>query len=297
MIKTIASFKKQSNHKAKQSRFTTSTSSRALLFACALSIALAGCGKQTDNINRNASQSSAQPSVDVAKLIERYRALDDSRDSTMKIRAKIEGSSTGPPEVQMNIYRKRMADASKVMLIEFIAPAQERDRNALITISPQGEIEATRYIQSNDSFASAKGALNEDSLFGTTLQELVDGQPEKYDFKLAGEETAGSTPAYRVEGSLKPGAESKFSRLVMLLSKENNAALVAEFYDNHNELMRRLTIDRMEQVAGHWTRMRWTIDNLARQKKIGFETLEAKYDQNLSDAIFTREHLKKITAK
>lgn len=265
------------------------------MLACALSIALAGCDKQANNINQNASQSSTQPSVDVAQLIERYRALDDSRDSRMKIRVKIEGSSTGPSEVQMNIYRKRMADSSKVMLIEFTAPAQERDRDALITISPQGEIEATRYIQSSDSFVSAKGALNEDSLFGMTLQELVDGQPEKYDFKLVGEETVGSTPVYRVEGNLKPSAESKFSRLVMLLSKENNAALVAEFYDNHNELMRRLTIDRMEQVAGHWTRMRWTIDNLARQKKILFEVLEAKYDQNLSDAIFTREHLKQIT--
>ena len=83
----------------------------------------------------------------------------------------------------------------------------------------------------------------------------------------------------------------------MLLSKENSAAVVAEFYDNHNELMRRLTIDRMEQTGGHWTRRRWTVDNLARQKKIVFETLEAKYDQNLGDAIFSREHLKKLAAK
>ena len=274
----------------------TSARSRALLLACALSIALAGCGKQTNTITTNTSQS-AQPSVDVAQLVKQYRALDDSRDSTMKMRAKIEGGSGGPPEVQMNIYRKRMADASKVMLIEFTAPDQERDRDAIVTTNPQGEIEATRYIQANDSFASVKGSVNEDSLFGMTLQELVDGQPEKYDFKLVGEETVGSTPVYRVEGNLKSGADSKFSRLVMLLSKENSAAVVSEFYDNHNELMRRLTIDRMEQTGGHWTRMRWTLDNLARQKKIVFETLEAKYDQNLSDAIFSREHLKKIAAK
>ncbi len=270
--------------------------SKALLLACALSIVLAGCDKPATNSNNNAPQS-AQPSVDVAQLIERYRALDDSRDSTMKLRAKIEGAVGGPPEVQMNIYRKRQADGSKIMLIEFTAPDQERDRDAIVTTSPQGEIEATRYIQANDSFASVKGSVNEDSLFGMTLQELVDGQPEKYDFKFVGEETVNSKPAYRVEGTLKPGADSKFSRLVMLLSKENSAALVSEFYDNHNELIRRLTLDRMEQAGGHWTRMRWTVENLARQKKIVFETLEAKYDQNLSDAIFAREHLKKLASK
>src|ERR1044072_8560323 len=196
----------------------TSARSRALLLACALSIALAGCGKQTNTTTTNTSQS-AQPSVDVAQLIERYRALDDSRDSTMKWRAKIEGGNGGPPKVQMNIYRKRMADATKVMLIEFTAPEQERDRDALVTTSPQGEIEATRYIQANDSFAGVKGSVNEDSLFGMTLQELVDGQPEKYDFKLVGEETVGSTPVYRAEGNLKSGADLKFSGLVGVVLK------------------------------------------------------------------------------
>jgi hypothetical protein len=272
---------------------------RALLLACMISIALNGCDKSEGNLNKSAPQGSAQApaDVDIAQVVVRYRALDNSRDSMMKIRARIQGQDGGPPEVQMTVYRKRAADGSKLMLVEFTSPAQERDRDALVTTSPQGEIEGVRYIQSGDNFFSAKGALNEDSLFGMTLQELDDGQPEKYDFKLIGEETAGSTPAYRIEGKLKPGAESKFPRLVMLISKENNAPLVAEFYDNHNELMRRLTVQRAEQVAGHWTRMRWTVDNPARQKKIEFETLEARYDQNPSDALFTREHLKKLASK
>ena len=267
---------------------------RAVLLACVISITLAGCEKNGGNLTRNAASTSA-PSVDVSQLVERYRALDDSHDSTLKMRARIEGQDAGPPEIRMTVYRKRKADGGKVMLIEFTAPAEERDRNAIVMTTPQGEIEGVRYIQSGDNFASVKGALNEESLFGMTMQELEDGQPEKYDFKLIGEETVGSTPVYRIEGKLKPGAESKFPRFVMLLSKENNVALVSEFYDNHNELMRRLTVERAEQVAGHWTRMLWKVDNLARQKKIEFETLEAKYDQNLSDSIFSRENLKKIS--
>ena len=53
----------------------------------------------------------------------------------------------------------------------------------------------------------------------------------------------------------------------MLLSKDNYAAVVAEFYDNHNELMRRSTIDGMEQIAGHWTRMQWTVRQSRATKK------------------------------
>jgi Outer membrane lipoprotein-sorting protein len=273
-----------------------------LVLACGL-LTFSGCSKSDSNPDNKLANSSAQPAspaspaVDASQLIERNRALDNSRDSTMKLRARIEGSDTAPPEVAMTVYRKHASDGRLLMLVEFTSPLQERDRSAIVTVSPQGEVEATRYAQSGDTFVSTKGVLSEDSLFGMTLQELVDGQPEKYVFKVTAEETVGSTPAYKLEGALKPDAESKFNRLVMLVSKEDSAMLGAEFYDNHNELVRRLTVEKMEQVAGHPTRMRWVVDNPEKQKKIEFTTADAKYDQNIGDSIFTREHLKKIAMK
>ncbi|HEY9232451.1 MAG TPA: outer membrane lipoprotein-sorting protein, partial [Blastocatellia bacterium] len=69
------------------------------------------------------------------------------------------------------------------------------------------------------------------------------------------------------------------------------------FDDDHDEMLRRMTVDKLAQINGRWTRMHWTVDNRARQKKIEFETLEARYDQNLSDALFTREQLKQIATK
>lgn len=221
----------------------------------------------------------------------------------MKLRARIHVESNAqlevpiPPEVQLTILRKRQPDGGQALLVEFTAPPPERDRSSLITINAQGDIEATRYSQSSNSFVSAKGALSEDSLFGLTLQELADGQPEKYDFTVAGEEPINATPAWKLEGRLKPAAESKFTRLLIWIAKDNATLLAAEFYDNHNQLVRRMTVEKWEQISGHWTRTRWTIDNRARQRKIDFEVLETKYDQNLSDALLTREQLKKLTAK
>ena len=269
-----------------------------LVFACAL-MTFFGCNKNGDQDKKSAN-SSAQPAsaasttMDASQIIERNRALDNSHDSRVKVKARIQGSEGAPPEVEMTVYRKREANGNMLMLIEFTAPAQERDRSAIVTISPQSEVEGIRYAQSGDTFVSTKGVMSEDSLFGMTLQELADGQPEKYDFKLIGEETAVSTPAYKLEGTLKPAAESRFNRLVILVSKENFATVGAEFYDNHNELVRRLSVDKMEPVASHPTRMHWVVDNPAKTKRIEFTTLDAKYDQNLSDSLFTREYLKKI---
>lgn len=268
---------------------------KSLLLSLALfSLGLAACDHKNEaGPNSNAPQPSS-PSAE--QIIERLGALDNTRNSAMKLRARIEESG-GSKEVLMNMYRKREADGTQLMLAELVSPAVDRDRSGLIKIGPGGEVEAIRFAQANNSFVMTTSVAGEDSLFGMSLQELIGGQVEKYSHKLVGEETIGSVPVYRTEGKLKEGAESKFPRLVLLISKENNALLTGEFYDNNNELARRLTVDKLEQVAGHWTRMQWTVDNVARQKKIKFETLSAKYDDSLNDALFTREHLRKIASK
>ncbi|MCI0489904.1 MAG: outer membrane lipoprotein-sorting protein [Blastocatellia bacterium] len=272
---------------------------------CALSMALSACyGSMEENSDKAGSTPAAAPAKSAAaaaregeQIIERHRALDKSSDSTTKLRAKI-GEATGEThDIQLNIYRKRESDGRVLMLIEFVAPDEERDRAALLAISPDGAIQATRYAQSNDTFITTSDVAGEDSLFGMTLQELADGQPEKYDFTLAGEEAQASSPAYRVEGTLKEGAESKFPRIVMLISKESSALLGAEFYDRQNELIRRVTIDEVKQIDGHWTRMHWTIENRARQKTIDFKAVSVTYDRKLSDSLFTQEHLKNLASR
>jgi hypothetical protein len=267
-----------------------------LLLALTLSAALAGCDNKPAASN---GQPASTSGLDSSEIVKRYLATADSRDSALKMRARITDANA-PSEsrapIELTIYRRRSADGGQMILVEFNSP-EERDRDALVTITPQGEAEACRYVQSNDSFVTAKGVTNEESLFGMTMQELADGQPEKYDFWLTGGVPFLSSQAYRLQGKLKGGAESKFPRLVLLISKEGFFVLSAEFYDSHDELARQITVDDAGLVAGHWTRLRWTLDNRARQKKIDFETIDAKYNQNLSDSIFTRQHLKEIATK
>ena len=277
------------------------------IIGIALLLLLDACGRKlegTVTLDNGNSKSAGAPStsIDAAPIVERYRNLDDSHDSTFKIRASIStGDSAAelnaPRQIHFTMYRKHQADGRHLILIEFTAPPEERDRDGLITVFPDGQIEGVRYVQSTDSYIVTRDLMSEDALFGLTLQELAEGQPEKYAFTVAGEETVGGTPVYRVEGKLKQGSESKFPRVVLLISKQNFASVQAQFYDNHDELARDLTVSKTEQVAGRWTRMRWTIDNRARRKKIDFEAVDVSYDQNLNDSIFTRDHLKKIASR
>jgi outer membrane lipoprotein-sorting protein len=277
------------------------TSARCLLVlaACVSGTVFAACNTTAPVGEKQpaATGTPASNAPDAEQIIKKYIAATDNSDSIMRLRARIERQSGSASELQMTITRKREADGRKLMLIEFTSPAEERDRDAVVQLTPDGEIEGSRYIQSSDSFATARGATNEDSLFGMTLQELADGQPEKYDFKLKGEETLESTAVYRVEGRLRPGAESKFPRLVMLISKENWIDLTSEFYDDHDELARRMTIRKVDQVNGRPMRLRWTVDNRSGGKRIDFEVLDAKHTKKIDSALFSREHLKKIASR
>ena len=277
------------------------------IIGIALLLLTGACGRKLEGTVTIDNGNSSRPGVssaaiDAAPIIERYRTLDNSHDSTIKMRASISPSEQGGElnearQVQFTMYRKHQPDGRLLILVEFTAPAEERDRDGLITVFPDGQIEGVRYVQSTDSFIGTRDLMSEDALFGLTLQELADGQPEKYDYTVASEETLEGTAVYRLEGKLKHGAESKFPRVVLLISKQNFAAVQAEFYNNHDELLRKLIVSKTEQIAGHWTRMRWTIDNRARRRKVDFEAVAVSYDQNLKDSIFTREHLKKIASR
>jgi len=269
-----------------------------------VSLMAGSCGRKPGagvESNANSSHSSTAV-VDAGPIIQRYRALDDSRDSTMKLVASINGNpehteTAQPKQVHFTMSRKRQPDGRISMLVEFTAPSEERDRDGLITVFPDGKIEGDRYVQSTDSFIETRDVMSEDALFGLTLQELADGQPEKYDFTVTGEETIEGEPTYKLEGKLKSGVDSKFTRLLLLVSKQNYAAKRAEFYDKQGQLARVLIVNKTEQIAGHWTRTKWTIDNRARQKKIDFSLVEAVYDHGLNDSLFTREHLKKLASR
>jgi Outer membrane lipoprotein-sorting protein len=283
--------------------------SAVILFAIGIPFLLlsVACGSKLEGSvthgNENSSPAGVPtPVIDAAPIIERYRSLADSRDSTIKMRATISAASGGadsgaPKQVLLTMYRKHEPDGRLLFLAEFTAPTEERDRDGLITAFPDGRIEGVRYVQSTDSFIVTSDLMSEDALFGMTLQELVDGQPERYDFTITGEETSQGIACYRAEGKLKDAAESKFLRVVLLIAKQTGAAVQAEFYDNHDQLARKLAVTRTEQKDGRWTRMRWTIDNPGRGKQIEFEVVDVGYDQNLKDDIFTREHLKKIASR
>ncbi|MGH9761030.1 MAG: outer membrane lipoprotein-sorting protein, partial [Blastocatellia bacterium] len=238
----------------KQSSGSARLASLCSIAFCILS--LSACSGSSGS-GSSTPQTPAAPPSDQSKALAqdvaaKYGALDTSRDSTQKLKVTIKDSAGSSRVVDLVIYSKRKADGGRLMFVEFDAPAEERDRDALIEVDPKGNVQATRYTQSSKSFLTAKSPTDEESLFGLTIQELVGGQPEKYDYTLLGEDSVNGAPVYKLEGKLKAGVESRFPRLVMLINKDNYSAAVIEAYDSQNQLARRITTVKSEQIDGIW---------------------------------------------
>jgi hypothetical protein len=268
---------------------------RRLILASVLSTI--ACSGSNEGKTPNAVTSPKPRIAEPEKIIERYRNLDLGNNSSANMKVTIREESGSTREVRFTMHRRRDADGRQFMLIEFTFPTEERDRSSLITISPNGEVEATRYAQSTNSFVTARGATTEDSLFGMTLQELAEGQPEKYNFTVVDEAESKLGPGYRLEGKLKEAEDSKFPRVVVVISKETSATLQAEFYDRQDKLVRRMESNAIEVISGHPARTRFTVDNLGRQKKLDFEALSIAFDQKFNDSFFTTERLKRVSVK
>lgn len=270
---------------------------RAFLCIVLISVALASCKHRPKQDSPPAEVGPSENPVSAEKLIGMSRSLDTSTTSVTKLRATVREDRGSARQIRLTMFRKRQPEGRRLLLVQFTDPPEERDRNGLISFDEQGNIEAFRYLQGTDTSLVTRSATSEDSLFGMTLQELVGGQIEKYDFRVTTETSVAGAAAYRLEGELKRDADSKFQRAVVYISKADSIALVLELYDNKNSLSRRLSVDRTEKIEGYWTRMHWTLENVGHAKQIDFETLEVKYNQPLSDSIFTRDHLKIISSR
>jgi hypothetical protein len=53
----------------------------------------------------------------------------------------------------------------------------------------------------------------------------------------------------------------------------------------------------MEQVDGNWLRWQWKVDNPEQHKVIDFQVVDAKFNQNLPESMFSRESLKTSSSK
>ena len=100
---------------------------------------------------------------------------------------------------------------------------------------------------------------------------------------------------YQVELIIKPGKESSYSRMVMLIDRETYLMQAVEYYDEKDPetVIKRLTITDVEKIQGVPTPMRMVMRSLYDNTESIMSVREIEYKVDLPDEMFTERGLTK----
>ncbi len=93
---------------------------------------------------------------------------------------------------------------------------------------------------------------------------------------------------------LKPkDTKSAYSKLILKVKKSDYTPVYLEFYDRGGNKVKTLAT-QFEKVGKYWNAKKVTVKDLKRNHTTVMEALETKFDQGLSDDIFTVRYLKQL---
>lgn len=252
-------------------------------------VILAGCG----NGPAPAHDDAALPNQRGAEVVAEYLKRDAAPYRKNRIRLTIASPSEPVKIYELEIWRKQ-TPAETLTLTHVVQPAAESDLAAL-SIEKKGEptINVT-YVSSNGQFRET--GTNKMFFGGLTAQELL-GEWDKYDYTLRGEKDLQGVKVYEVEGKLKPGADSPIAQTRTLFRADTYLPAEMYLFNSGGEQVRTFRVANFRNVAGRDVIWATEIENHVRQAKITIEMLNVEFPEKVDDAMFTREHLKRLANK
>lgn len=91
----------------------------------------------------------------------------------------------------------------------------------------------------------------------------------------------------------KPGIESDYSRIEMIIGKDNNYLRQADYFDRGGQKIKHLVNKKIEKTDGYWSATEIEMTDLVKEHSTIFRTLKLTFDDNLTADQFTVREMKK----
>ena len=119
-----------------------------------------------------------------------------------------------------------------------------------------------------------------------TYDDLGDRKLDADVHKLLREETVDGIACYVVE-SVPKDEDYMYSKTITWIRKENFVGLKKEFYDEDGELLKTLSIKKVENIKGYWVISRSEMHNVQKNHTTTMELQDIKLDSGVPASMFT----------
>ena len=239
-----------------------------------------------------ANAKSSAPLPDVTALLKKLATQDGAKDATAEMRLQVEEPDGKRETLEFQLQRKYGADKTATFL-RVTAPREESDKAFLAIEKPQQATEAFSYLAGLKRLARLNSS-NTLSLRNSkvAVQELLGLELSQYEFNAGERVTQAGVELIQVEGKAKPDLNLAYPRLLVFFRSDNQQPARFELFDDRNERVKTINVEEVKTIQQHQTLTKVSVEEHLTKRKLKQEARAIKYDQNLSDKIFTEAYLK-----
>lgn len=208
--------------------------------------------------------------------------------------AKLQLKPSSQPQRDITLDHK-MVGGARASYLEVTAPESLSGIRFLFLEHPNGQPEQFIKIAAARNAVQVKDQVRKQPFLESDfyVSDLVEPPVDAYTYKLVGEEELLGRKTKLVEAVPKDSANEIYGKTVIAIDPTDLLILKRSFYDLKGNLLKVWTIDQVEKVDGVWTIRASTMTTVPDKTSSTLKTPDIRYDVDLSDAVFTPEHLRR----
>ena len=211
-------------------------------------------------------------------LVEMNLIESDGRSSNRIVENWTKESDDGTASSVIVFHKPASVEGTRFLTVE----NEGRDDDQWIFLPGLGRIRRIAASEGDSSF------------MGTdfTYDDMQSRDVDQDTHTLLREEQQAGRDCYVIESVPKNPGDSQYSKRVQWVAKDIWIPVKVDFYDTSGDLLKTLTVERIEKVQGFWT----TIDTTMKNQQTGHATelniRKLVYNEDLPDGLFTTNFLR-----
>ncbi|MCK9400253.1 MAG: outer membrane lipoprotein-sorting protein [Bacteroidales bacterium] len=230
----------------------------------------------------SALNTNAQTGTEILKKTD--AVMYASKDQTAKVKIILTDKKGNQQEREAEYIQK----GSEMRLFKFTAPASQQG----IAFLSLPEDVMYIYLPAYEKERRIASHVKNQTFAGTDFSyDDMESKPlsDEYDAELLSQ----TTDAWKLKLVPKTGVESDYSRLEMLVNKDNNYLRQVDYYDRGGQKIKQLVNKKIEKVDGYWAATEMEMTDLVKEHSTIFKTSQVTFDDNLTAEDFTVREMKK----
>lgn len=234
------------------------------------------------------SQNVVSQDLTASEIVYNSYNLPTGEDQTSNLKMSLINRDGDTRVRQIKQFNKEMGEMEKSIMY-FISPADVKNTSFMNwTYDSDKNDDQWIYLPAIRKIKRISSDSKSDYFMGSdfTYDDLGDRKVEQDDHTILGEETINGNNYYIIQ-SIPKDDEYMYSRTVTWINKDNFVGLKKEFYDEDNELLKTLSVDKTETIDGLIIITKSVMENVQKNHKTIMELSNIELNTGIPDSKFT----------